>query len=958
MVPTSVPVGDSSEFAEFLKLLEGVGRRDFGYVGWDNVDYKGPSAHVVTVAVFMGISYERLKKMNFYDPVKWPKELCTPRSLLDVRLDRYSVDIADFKDAVFEKMRLIRKIIEFVPVDGRTAVHRRVLLLPVSRNVPANDESPAPEDPRDMGIFPRGLVVFPPIDKNPSSVEGNNFMIRLARAVRDHQLSVPDVGDHEGELPPLQSAPDVHICTTTDCSPTMILRAPTRNPQTPFSSDNPLFIFNNGVFHIGAQAYTKANSLANPVWLGDILKAYRLTENQQKAFLVANNPDICERESRIIVSVIYTLVYRNAAKVWCLNESMLTTKIAHAYFVEVARRSAIGCSIAVHTRFVEHIDELRDGVRARTPSITRRSRRAFLQLWSATGSSHYWMTEYQIIVEYEMLSPRMKALLNAYVFAQTVEDRAAIALDMHDEKFNLDVRFLTGHRWQRGTWARLMDVLPRLAALHMQRISVSGALAKRVRRLARHGGRREVGLSGQPLKTQRADADPEPAPDSHQRLWHIAFDMLDKSKIFDLSSSKINLFPFGYDAYLSRGDSALLSKAPDAPFTLGGTELSPEGFWLEHYLALRRENALRGQGVPFELPPARSVATGLGTPGLDGKEGSVESPAAPVRTPDEIFLLSKKNDVLKNMIMAHNVDRNVAKGHPGYVAVSGNKSELVDRIMIAGLGDAQWNLFLGSSDESAQKLAQLRSAVLPRGTLRALLLTASAKLRADRRRWLQKYATDPMVLEFGVDGKPFFSASAAETLLKKTIEHGRSTYTRSLSTLEFPVPVDSLWKYLGDCRLADQAVKKIPDAPKAIQVDTRGYTTRTMSLEIALDEQFQTNTFANSISSGAEQRRQIDFTPAYQGTSPCPVMPDNFLFYTDRADRAGAPPTSDMDISGKDGSEEDEDEDEDEDLVDDEEHGDQDELDEVELIDEAIDGDDDTRTDISDGSESDVGFDV
>ena len=87
-------------------------------------------------------------------------------------------------------------------------------------------------------------------------------------------------------------------------------------------------------------------------------------------------------------------------------------------------------------------------------------------------------------------------------------------------------------------------------------------------------------------------------------------------------------------------------------------------------------------------------------------------------------------------------------------------------------------------------------------------------------------------------------------------------------------------------------------------------------------------------------------------------MPDNFLFYTDRADRAGAPPTSDMDISGKDGSEEDEDEDEDEDLVDDEEHGDQDELDEVELIDEAIDGDDDTRTDISDGSESDVGFDV
>ena len=95
-----------------------------------------------------------------------------------------------------------------------------------------------------------------------------------------------------------------------------------------------------------------------------------------------------------------------------------------------------------------------------------------------------------------------------------------------------------------------------------------------------------------------------------------------------------------------------------------------------------------------------------------------------------------------------------------------------------------------------------------------VLLTASAKLRADRRRWLQKYATDPMVLEFGVDGKPFFSASAAETLLKKTIEHGRSAYTRSLSTLEFPVPVDSLWKYLGDCRLADQAVKKIPDAPK------------------------------------------------------------------------------------------------------------------------------------------------
>jgi hypothetical protein len=81
-----------------------------------------------------------------------------------------------------------------------------------------------------------------------------------------------------------------------------------------------------------------------------------------------------------------------------------------------------------------------------------------------------------------MLSQRMKALLNAFVVAKTVEDRTAIALDIHDEKLNLDAHFLTDHRWYRRTWARLVDVLPRLAALHLQRMSASGALARLARK--------------------------------------------------------------------------------------------------------------------------------------------------------------------------------------------------------------------------------------------------------------------------------------------------------------------------------------------------------------------------------------------------------------------------------------------------------------------------------------------
>ena len=150
-------------------------------------------------------------------------------------------------------------------------------------------------------------------------------------------------------------------------------------------------------------------------------------------------------------------------------------------------------------------------------------------------------------------------------------------------------------------------------------------------------------------------------------------------------------------------------------------------------------------------------------------------------------------------------------------------------------------------------------------------------------------------------------------------------------------------------------MKKIPDAPKAVQVDTRGYTTRTMSLEIALDEQFQTPLFANTIYRGARQRRQAGVIPAYQGSSPCPVMPSNFLFYTEGVVNAGAHANIDMDINGKEGAEEGTDSDVDsDDLVEDEEYGEHDELDAVQLIDEAVDSDGDTRTDISAVSDSDV----
>ncbi len=53
--------------------------------------------NAVTVGVYVAISYERLKQMGFYDPVKWLEVLCTHRSLLGVRLDWYAGDVVECK---------------------------------------------------------------------------------------------------------------------------------------------------------------------------------------------------------------------------------------------------------------------------------------------------------------------------------------------------------------------------------------------------------------------------------------------------------------------------------------------------------------------------------------------------------------------------------------------------------------------------------------------------------------------------------------------------------------------------------------------------------------------------------------------------------------------------------------------------------------------------------------------
>jgi hypothetical protein len=618
----------------------------------------------------------------------------------------------------------------------------------------------------------------------------------------------------------------------------------------------------NGAFHIFAQGSCQCTSFAWDLFENVTVPIYRTTAGKQKWFREASNPDDCEAESRLKRMADYVVAAHHACKIWDIEESQLTAEILNEYMVLCARGCVLAAGSLVHNRFLETLEELKEGYRSHVPAIALRSRRMLLRLWAATGSTHYCM------VEREMMSPFETLLQDTYSFAQRVDDLASIPIDLLDEKVNLDVRRLGGYQMTPSVFKTLVEVLPHLPELHRARVA-EGTDA-RAKRLEKRHGRAEQATSGAPMNTQLAK----------DTKFQIFFNVACDSGMWDLGRTTVTVFPFGYESRDKATRARITKEVPrDDPVSLNGRILSPQGLWLERSLDERLSLVLNSQLVPHNYPG--------GTTGGAGDESRA-------------VLESKRVVELKGLCKILGVK------------LSGTKTEFVDRLLAESLQTRLRDLLQKQAMDTASEYSdtpadierRIRAVVLPRNALKKMLMTASAKQQAAERKWLKKWTCNVLLLQLGDAFGKLVSEGAATKELQKYVRSGKSTYCKALQ-LSFPLLDDDLWRELAACRVEEQKKIKVPPPPRFIPGDKSGWTERTMSLETVLDPALQHADYCRELGERrlSEARARISARGGAQVQTfrdrSNPAMPAQFSFitFTDRAEESTGPTGSDEEFS-------------------------------------------------------------